>query len=119
MARLRSSAADESELIDFIDGSFEGQFAEASRQARCEMVEAGLDFVAALPSAQRTLAPSDFGFHNTLRYANGALAFVDFEYFGWDDPAKLTADIMLHPGRPLSAPQRQRFSDGRDKTLWR
>jgi hypothetical protein len=37
------------------------------------------------------------------------LAFLDFEYFGWDDPVKLTADILLDPGRPLKPPQRMRF----------
>ena len=53
--------------------------------------------------------PSDFGFHNSLRREDGSLAFVDFEYFGWDDPVKLTADILLHPGSPLAASQRRRF----------
>jgi hypothetical protein len=37
------------------------------------------------------------------------LAFLDFEYFGWDDPVKLTADILLHPGRPLEPLQRKHF----------
>jgi len=53
--------------------------------------------------------PSRLRFHNSLRRSDGSLAFVDFEYFGWDDPVKLTADILLHPGRPLSLPQRHRF----------
>ena len=62
-----------------------------------------------MPHEWRSLVPSDFGFHNSLRRPDGSLAFVDFEYFGWDDPVKLTADILLHPGRPLAAPQRRRF----------
>ncbi len=37
------------------------------------------------------------------------MAFLDFEYFGWDDPVKLTADIMLHPGRKLRPPLQQHF----------
>ena len=37
------------------------------------------------------------------------MAFLDFEYFGWDDPVKLTADILLHPGRPLEPTRRRRF----------
>jgi hypothetical protein len=44
------------------------------------------------------LSPGDFGFHNAVRRPDGRLAFVDFEYFGWDDPAKMTADVLLHPG---------------------
>jgi len=33
------------------------------------------------------------------------LVFLDFEYFGWDDPVKLTADTILHPGMALTADQ--------------
>ncbi|SLM30985.1 conserved hypothetical protein [Desulfamplus magnetovallimortis] len=43
-------------------------------------------------------SPSDFGFHNTLLNKDGALNFVDFEFFGWDDPAKLICDTLIHPG---------------------
>ncbi len=45
-----------------------------------------------------------------MRGRDGSLAFVDFEYFGWDDPVKLTADILLHPGRTLAGSRsEQRF----------
>ena len=52
------------------------------------------------PQRLRVLSPSDFGFHNALRRPDGTIVFVDFEYFGWDDPAKMMADAMLHPGNP-------------------
>ena len=71
----------------------------------------GVAFDAPLPDSRRTLSPSDFGFHNALRRVDG-LVFVDFEYFGWDDPAKMLADFLLHPGMTLSLPQRQRFANG-------
>ena len=48
----------------------------------------------------QTLSPSDFGFHNALKQSNG-LVFLDFEYFGWDDPVKLTADFVWHPAMNL------------------
>jgi len=51
---------------------------------------------------ERTLSPSDFGFHNTLRRTNGEIVFIDFEYFGWDDPAKMVSDFLLHPGFQLA-----------------
>ena len=47
-----------------------------------------------------TLSPSDFGFHNCLK-KNGKITFIDFEYFGWDDPVKLTADFIWHPSMVL------------------
>ena len=43
------------------------------------------------------LSPSDFGFHNTLLASDGALKFFDFEYAGWDDPAKTAADFLRQP----------------------
>lgn len=46
---------------------------------------------------RRILSPSDVGFHNVVRRPDGGLTFVDFEHFGWDDPAKLICDFCLHP----------------------
>lgn len=51
---------------------------------------------------QRCLSPSDFGFHNTLVDARGGVTFVDFEYAGWDDPAKMVADFFCQPALPVS-----------------
>ncbi len=48
------------------------------------------------------LSPSDFGFHNALRQADGTLRFVDFEYAGRDDPAKLVCDFANQPDMLLS-----------------
>ncbi len=61
---------------------------------------------------QRTLSPSDFGFHNTIRRPGGQIAFVDFEYFGWDDPAKMISDYLLHPAQDLDQELKERFFNG-------
>lgn len=55
-----------------------------------------------LPEPMRILSPSDFGFHNVIVALGGELHFVDFEYFGWDDPAKLIVDTALHPHPAMS-----------------
>ena len=52
------------------------------------------------PSA-RCVSPSDFGFHNAIRTSQG-IKFFDFEFAGWDDPAKAVADFDLQPRVPLS-----------------
>jgi len=109
LAQLRDIAREETELIDFLDHSVADRLAGESREAHRQVAAAGLDFNAGLPQEWRSLVPSDFGFHNSLRRKDGSLAFLDFEYFGWDDPVKLTADILLHPGRTLLPPQRKRF----------
>ncbi|MFC1665005.1 aminoglycoside phosphotransferase family protein [Pseudomonadota bacterium] len=53
-----------------------------------------------LPRKKQTLSPSDFGFHNVLK-EDGKITFIDFDYFGWDDPVKLTADFLWHPAMVL------------------
>lgn len=70
------------------------------------------DVDAPLGAARRTLSPSDFGFHNALRRPDGSLAFIDFEYFGWDDPVKLAADFLWHPAMELSESDRSQFVQG-------
>jgi hypothetical protein len=109
LTKLRGVAPTETELVDFLDHSFALLFANWSASARNLARQAGLDFDSELPQECRSLVPSDFGFHNSLRRSDGSLAFVDFEYFGWDDPVKMTADILLHPGRTLPPAQRDRF----------
>lgn len=56
---------------------------------------------AVLPVSDRCISPSDFGFHNALRQADGSLRYVDFEYAGWDDPAKTLIDFTNQPDRIL------------------
>jgi thiamine kinase-like enzyme len=63
-----------------------------------------------LDQAMRILSPSDFGFHNSLRKEDGSLIFLDFEYAGWDDPAKLVCDLANQPDRPLSLLEAEPFS---------
>jgi hypothetical protein len=65
-----------------------------------------------LPYDQRTLSPSDFGFHNAIRHGTKGLVFIDFEYFGWDDPAKLAADFLLHPGMMHSLEIQKQWFNG-------
>lgn len=60
----------------------------------------------------RCLSPSDFGFHNAIRGDDGLLRFIDFEYSGWDDPAKLVCDFFCQPAVPVPSTYFGRFVDG-------
>jgi len=64
-------------------------------------------------ASDRVLSPSDFGFHNALLGADGRFRFFDFEYAGWDDPAKLICDFFCQPQIP--APRK--YWDQFTKTL--
>jgi len=65
-----------------------------------------------VPAAHRVLSPSDFGFHNALKTASGDLYFLDFEYAGWDDPAKLLGDFFNQVHLPVPL---QHFLPARDR----
>jgi hypothetical protein len=88
----------------FLESDFAAAF-EAGRQRAL----AGCDAHRLLPPDERTLSPSDHGFHNAIRARDGGLVFVDFEYAGWDDPAKMLADGCLQPEVPLPPLQRGPF----------
>lgn len=58
---------------------------------------------------ERCLSPSDFGFHNALATRERGICFIDFEYAGWDDPAKLVGDFFSHPAIPIDIAHLERF----------
>ncbi len=65
-----------------------------------------------VPRHKQTLIPADFGFHNAMKTADGRVRFIDFEYFGWDDPVRLAADFLLHPGTALDEINFNQFFSG-------
>jgi hypothetical protein len=71
----------------------------------------GNSFIEPLHRSLQIASPSDFGSHNALRLACGNITFIDFEYFGWDDPVKLVCDFYWHPGMNLSFQLRQQWLD--------
>jgi len=70
---------------------------------------AGKTLEETLPQVHRCLSPSDFGFHNALLAVDGRLRFFDFEYAGWDDPAKLVCDFFCQPQIPVPASHWEHF----------
>jgi hypothetical protein len=92
-------------LHDFLRDEFVPAWRDARGQVRRELGDIDLE----IPLDERTLSPSDFGFHNALRAPGQGIVYVDFEYFGWDDPAKTAADFLLHPGHELALERKRRF----------
>jgi len=81
----------------------------ARERALREAFALGLDLHRTLSEAERCLSPSDFGFHNALAADDGRLAFLDFEYAGRDDPAKLVVDFFCQPQVPVPPAYLDRF----------
>jgi len=63
-----------------------------------------------LPREAKRLSPSDFGFHNAILGTDGRLRFIDFEYAGWDDPAKTICDFLCQPAVPVPGECADRFA---------
>lgn len=96
-------------LNEFLTNEFIPSFEQITKWCKLILKKSGMSFVSYLDPDQRTLSPSDFGFHNSLRRSDSQLIFMDFEYFGWDDPAKMITDFLLHPAMDLNKNLRQRF----------
>jgi hypothetical protein len=72
---------------------------------------AGLAMDQVLAASDCCLSPSDFGFHNALLDNAGKLTFLDFEYAGRDDPAKLVSDFFCQPEVPVPLALHAHFID--------
>jgi len=101
-ARLEGLAAlpDEPDLSRFLAETVHPLLKRAAPPARA--------MAAPLDPARRTLSASDFGWHNMLATSRGSV-FLDFEYFGWDDPAKMACDVFWHPGMAMPEAWGRRF----------
>ncbi|MFA5166915.1 MAG: aminoglycoside phosphotransferase family protein [Candidatus Omnitrophota bacterium] len=61
---------------------------------------------------ERIISPSDFGFHNSVIGDDGRFYFFDFEYAGWDDPAKTVGDFFSHLALPVPVENLGMFARG-------
>jgi cytochrome c1 len=110
-ARLSDVAGDNAGLAEVL-AHYDEERAASAEVAQSHLRRSGIDPNVDLGRTLQTLSPSDFGFHNAVSDRNGALVFLDFEYFGWDDPVKLALDFELHPGMTLSDSLTIRWQQG-------
>lgn len=111
LRRLEAVKHDVAEFAAFYDGVLLPALDRFTGTARVRYDRLGLDFAQDIPEGARTLIPSDMGAHNALRGSDGRLIFLDFEYFGWDDPLTSIANFVLHPGMRLSGSQAEGFRE--------
>lgn len=71
----------------------------------------GIELDWEIPQENRCVSPSDFGFHNAMIDPAGTLLFIDFEYAGWDDPAKFVCDFFCQVAVPVSVRYFERFME--------
>ncbi len=85
------------DLAEFLRDEFEPLITPLVNITKKKYKYLNINFSKEIEDRFKILSPSDFGFHNSIRNIKGELFFIDFEYFGWDDPAKLVGDFLLHP----------------------
>jgi len=105
----RGVAPQDANLAVFLADDFGPVLAHAVQQAKQQM---GDTFEVALAACWQCPSPSDFGHHNALQASDGRWHFIDFEYFGWDDPVKLVADAYWHPGMAMGPALQQQWLGG-------
>ncbi len=81
---------------------FVGKIDSAWKKLKDAIVARNSSISIQLDAADRCISPSDFGFHNALLRDAGEICFIDFEYAGWDDPAKMIGDFFSQPAIPVS-----------------
>ena len=74
---------------------------ERIREITANQISSG-EIVDAISPDSRCVSPSDFGFHNAIQTSTG-VRFLDFEFAGWDDPAKSQIDFFLQPKVPTKS----------------
>lgn len=70
-----------------------------TEEQTCRLIDQGI-IADSINADECCVSPSDFGFHNAIKTSNG-IQFIDFEFAGWDDPAKAIVDFNLQPRVPI------------------
>ena len=95
LARISANSTSNLEAIEFSKKRLATSICKINR------VFSKSDLPRKVAKEEKSLSPSDFGFHNMLIDKNGRLRFIDFEYAGWDDPAKIICDFFCQPKFPV------------------
>jgi hypothetical protein len=113
--RLESIQPDvgiDAEAAAFIRNDLVPACRDVDDSVRLSARHAGLSLNEPLSRESRCLSPSDFGFHNALRTEDGCTRFFDFEYAGWDDPARMVCDFFCQPAVPVPLDYFEPFAEG-------
>jgi hypothetical protein len=111
LKEMRQEDAVSDEAAAFIQGKLLPAWREIHEEMLKQTTLAGLDPDRYISVGDRCISPSDFGFHNAILEENKRLRFIDFEYAGWDDPAKVVSDFFCQPAVPVPVRLFNMFSE--------
>ena len=101
LRQLEPTSALDREAALFIRTALSETWRDVARSVEVQGRKLGLALNEEIAQLDRCLSPSDFGFHNAILAPDGRLRFIDFEYAGWDDPARLVCDFFCQPAVPV------------------
>ena len=107
-SRLNAQSNEHIELTIFLEEVFDPLWKKVKNESTSLWPEESR--MQNLPRNKQTLSSSDFGFHNCVKVSDGSLTFLDFDYFGWDDPVNLTADFIWHPAMNLNIELKKKWN---------
>ncbi|MGA2067682.1 MAG: phosphotransferase [Thermoguttaceae bacterium] len=110
LVRLEDATPLGREAAALVRGGLAPAWERVRTRAAAEAAGLGLALGEPLPPRDECLSPSDFGFHNAILATDGRLRFIDFEYAGWDDPAKTVCDFCCQPAVPVPECHAQDFA---------
>lgn len=115
LARLRRMPLEsdlQREALEFVQSELKPRWDAIQSHVRSGCQALDIRSGQVLEQRDRCLSPSDFGFHNALLEARASLRFFDFEYAGWDDPAKLVCDFFCQVDVPVPRRFLSAFAQG-------
>ncbi|MBI2264648.1 MAG: aminoglycoside phosphotransferase family protein [Armatimonadetes bacterium] len=119
LMNLEESSSIDREAALFVRTELQEAWQRAKGAACSEAARPGMAMSREVPQQNRCISPSDFGFHNAVIERDGGLRFIDFEYAGWDDPAKMVCDFFSQPAVPVPMEHYHSFAEAVAGTLSR
>lgn len=107
--RLTSADLAQGETAALICGRLRADWAQVRTALLSQARGLGIRLDQSITEAEVCISPSDFGFHNALT-DEARTGFIDFEYAGRDDPAKLVCDFFCQPEIPVPLEYRADFT---------
>lgn len=102
----------DNEALVFVSKELAGVWSDIKAAIISKVAVSSMALAGKVSPDDTIISPSDFGFHNALVDGGGTIRFIDFEYAGWDDPAKTVCDFFCQVAVPVPMHYFEMFSGG-------
>lgn len=96
LKKIKSNSDINRKAKTFVGNELLKEWKKSLKYVKISIAKNSFDISRKISHMESCISPSDFGFHNALQKSNKTY-FVDFEYAGFDDPAKMVCDFFSQP----------------------